>query len=150
MPRERSARLNLLKLCVGAESIGDLAAWWASGRGDIAGPDGKATPAHVTRQRPKRADEILAGGSLYWVVRGRIAVRQPILAFGNGTNSKGRTGCAIFLGSQLIMTRPRPHRPFQGWRYLEAADAPADIGPYEGEGEGSESLKGELLELGLL
>lgn len=79
-----------------------------------------------TRQTPKRGAECVEGGSLYWVMRGAVLCRQPILAvdtIGEGPASR----CEIVLGSQIVLTEPQPRRAFQGWRYLQPADAPADL-----------------------
>ena len=113
--------LHLIKLCVGAAKPEDLAAWRAK----------RAAAGHRpivhTRQTPKRSDELLAGGSLYWVFKGVILVRQRIAAVetvGEGAQRR----CEILLDEPLIPTAPQPRRAFQGWRYLEPNDAPADIG----------------------
>lgn len=81
---------------------------------------------HRTRNRPVRAEEVLAGGSMYWVVRGVVAVRQRILGFEEDPAHDGRKPCAIVLDPELVATEPRPHRPFQGWRYLDPGRAPPD------------------------
>lgn len=142
--------LHILKLCVGAESTEDLHDWIASGRADWPRGAKRATrAAHITRQTPKRAQEVLAGGSLYWVIKGRIRVRQPLLAL-EATLKEGVPHCALVMEKRLVLTRARPCRAFQGWRYLGAKDAPADIGPFvPGRHDGSESLRAELAALGL-
>jgi hypothetical protein len=140
--------LNILKLCVGADSVEDQHEWIASGRANW--PHGKRSKyaAHITRQTPKRAGE-LGGGSLYWVIRGHLCVRQPLVRL-EACVKEGVPHCALVLEKRLILTRSRPCRAFQGWRYLSAEDAPPDLGPYvPGEGQGSESLRRELMELGL-
>ena len=143
--------LHLIKLCVGAERVEDLEDWFESGRADWNGPHGTMAVAHLTRQIPKRAPELIAGGSLYWVIKGRILVRQRLVAIDAAKDEDGRPRCALVMDRKLVLTRPRAHRPFQGWRYLEAARAPSDIGPYRAEsGQGNASLKAELLELGLI
>jgi hypothetical protein len=113
--------LHLVKLCVGAATPEDLAAWRASRR--AAGH----RPIVHTRQTPKRADDVLDGGSLYWVFKGVILIRQPVLAIetiGEGAQRR----CEILLDEAMIPTAPHPRRAFQGWRYLEPKDAPADFG----------------------
>jgi hypothetical protein len=113
--------LHLVKLCVGAATPEDLAAWRAKRK--AAGH----RPIVYTRQTPKRAAEILDGGSLYWVFKGVILIRQPILAFetvGEGAQRR----CEILLDEAMIPTAPHPRRAFQGWRYLAPKDAPADFG----------------------
>lgn len=93
--------------------------------------------AIVTRNMPKRADE-LAGGSLYWIVRHRLIARQAILGF--GTAPDGRA--IIRLDTELVRVRASPKRAHQGWRYLLAEDAPADL---EGEPDGIDALPPRLL-----
>lgn len=115
--------VNLLKLCVGAERVEDLEAWQAArGLGD---PD--YLPRHVTRMWPKRVEEILAGGSLYWVFKGQILARQRILRLDEVIGDDGVRRCGIVLSREIVRTQPVPRRPFQGWRYLAAGDAPADL-----------------------
>lgn len=114
--------VHLVKLCVGADSIADLSDWQ---RSRIAA--GQAPLAHVTRMWPKRTDEILKGGSLYWVIKGTVTVRQAITGFEQRTAEDGIARCAILLDPTLIRTVPLPRRPFQGWRYLSPEDAPADL-----------------------
>ena len=115
--------LHLVKLCVGADTVEDLLDWQASGRAQ--GADG--LPVHVTRMWPKRADELLAGGSLYWVIKGAVQARQRLVRLDERIGADGVRRCAIVLAPQIIRTRAAPRRPFQGWRYLPAADAPADL-----------------------
>lgn len=117
--------IHLLKLCVGAESVEDLAEWQASQRPRW--PAGRAI--HVTRMWPKRESEVLAGGSLYWVVKGLTLCRQRILALEPVTEGDGITRCAIHLDTAIHRTEPVPRRPFQGWRYLPADEAPRDLLP---------------------
>ena len=143
--------LHLIKLCVGAESVEDLAEWHDQGHADWKGPKGKRAVAHLTFQTPKRVEELTESGSLYWVIKGRVLVRQRILAIESANAEGGKKRCAIVMDPALILTRPFPHRAFQGWRYLDPSGAPADIGSYgRGDGEGSARIKAELLELGLL
>ncbi|MCE6950709.1 DUF1489 domain-containing protein [Cereibacter sphaeroides] len=115
--------VNLLKLCVGAETVEDLLDWQASQRHRW--PEGN--PRHVTRMWPKREAEILAGGSLYWVFKGSILARQPILGLESVEGSDGITRCALVLDPAVIRTVAAARRPFQGWRYLAPEDAPADL-----------------------
>jgi hypothetical protein len=101
-----------------------------------------------TRNTPRRADEILTGGSLYWVVRGQVLVRQLVLGIATEPDAGGRSTCVLDLDHELVPTRPQPRRPFQGWRYLEAEDAPPDLGASDEEAPW-EMLQ-ELKALGLL
>jgi len=111
------AELHLIKLCVGVDSVEDLERRIARRGGEI---------VHTTRQFPRQADAVLGGGSLYWVIKGVIQARQPIRDLRAETDHEGRL-CAIVLAPELIPVQPRPRRPFQGWRYLKAEDAPRDL-----------------------
>lgn len=115
--------VHILKLCVGAEGVEDLIDWQASARAK--GPDG--LPRHITRMTPKRRDEVLDGGSLYWVFKGQVLARQRILRLDPVTGEDGISRCAIVLDPQVERTEPQPRRPFQGWRYLKPEDAPRDM-----------------------
>lgn len=115
--------INLVKLCVGAEDVQHLIDWQASDRAK--GPDG--LPRHVTRMWPKRSAELLGGGSLYWVFKGNILCRQPILRLDEVIGGDGITRCGIVLEPVIHRTAPAPKRPFQGWRYLQPSDAPPDL-----------------------
>ncbi len=105
-----------------------------------------AGEAMTTRFLPKRVAE-LEGGSLFWILKHRLVARSPILGFGEADGGR----VAIHLGPKLVLVEGRPKRAHQGWRYLEDADAPADLG---GEGSGADELPprliGELMALGLL
>lgn len=115
--------INLIKLSVGTESVEDLIAWQKSA--PACGKDGN--PRHVTRMWPKRADELLNGGSIYWVIKGQIQCRQRVLRLDKVTGKDGITRCAIVLDPELIPTQTALRRPFQGWRYLPQSDAPPDL-----------------------
>jgi hypothetical protein len=121
-----SMTLHLVKLCVGAASIEDLSAWQDENRRRKT-RDGKACVYHTTHQTPKRQAELLDGGSLYWVIRGVILVRQKLVGFEEGSKDDGTPCCLLLLAPALIQVRPTPRRAFQGWRYLESADAPPDL-----------------------
>ncbi len=123
-----SGGLHLLKLCVGIDSVEALEASIARRRAAADDP-GNWHPVHVTRMFPRRAGELLAGGSLYWVIGGEIRARQEILALEERMGEDGIRRCAIHLSPTLMRTQPVPRRPFQGWRYLPAAEAPPDIVP---------------------
>ncbi len=121
------ASLHMLKLCVGAERVDDLTDWQARLSADRRARGLDPRPVHVTRMWPKRAEELLAGGSLYWVFKGLVLARQRIAALEPAEGSDGVTRCAIVLDPEVVRTEAVPRRPFQGWRYLEARDAPADL-----------------------
>lgn len=115
--------INLLKLCVGAERVEDLETWQRHGH--ARGPDG--LPRHVTRMWPKRVDEILAGGSLYWVFKGVILARQRILRLDEVDRGDGIRRCGLVLDPEIHRTEAATRRPFQGWRYLKPEDTPRDL-----------------------
>jgi hypothetical protein len=130
----------MIKLCVGCDSVEDLLDWHA-GEGGV----GRPWLMH-TRQTPKRAAEIVDGGSLFWVFKGVILCRQPILAvatLGEGPNAR----CEVTLKPEAIRVAPTPRRAFQGWRYLEPKDAPEDL-PQDLVGEIPADLARQLRELG--
>jgi hypothetical protein len=136
--------LHLVKLCVGVSEIAELEAWIA----DAA--LGRESLDHVTRMFPKRGAEILDGGSLYWVIRGMILCRQPIVGLEKITGKDGIERCRIVFRPEIILVRPIPRRAFQGWRYFEAADAPPDLKRSAGAAHLSEKMRRELAALGLL
>lgn len=113
--------LHLIKLCVGAANPEELRAWRA-----MRAAEGHR-PVVRTRQTPKRAAEIVEGGSIYWVFKGVILVRQMVLAVETVGKGAARR-CEILLDDPMIPTAPQPRRAFQGWRYLEAKEAPPDMG----------------------
>jgi hypothetical protein len=117
--------LHLVKLCVGASSVEELARWQAMARNQKTF-EGRRVAYHTTYQTPTRQAELLAGGSLFWVIKGTILVRQPIAGFGRGQKADGSPCCLILLAPDLIPVRPAARRAFQGWRYLSASDAPPD------------------------
>jgi hypothetical protein len=134
--------LHLIKLCVGVSAVEEMAAWVQDGHDDL---------DHVTRMFPKRHADIVPGGSLYWVIRGMIACRQPIVELQAVRGGDGIERCRIVFAPKIIRVRPTPRRAFQGWRYLSAEDAPPDLTARDAElANMPESLQRELAALGLL
>ncbi len=120
--------LHLVKLSVGTDSIEDLASWQAERLAQMrAAGERKPRLFHRTGQKPKRGAELLDGGSIYWVIKGVIQARQKLTGFGEGTRPDGRPCTLILMARELVPVRPTPRRAFQGWRYLEADDAPPDL-----------------------
>ncbi len=115
--------VNILKLCVGADSVEDLLDWQHAQRARW--PAGCAI--HVTRMWPKRQAEVTAGGSLYWVIKGVVLARQRIVRMEEVAGSDGIRRCALVLDAEVIRTEGAPRRPFQGWRYLDPAESPRDL-----------------------
>ena len=136
--------LHLVKLCVGCRDIAHLGAFQKA-RLEATGRN-----AHVTRMVPRRAREILDGGSLYWVINGMITVRQRIVAIEPFVDDDGVKRCRLELNPELVPVRPVPRRPFQGWRYLKDEDAPPDMDMADGEEDLPEDMRRDLGSLGLL
>ena len=144
--------LNLIKLAVGCETVDDLAAWQRERLAQMKADGQKPELFHRTFQMPKRRDELLDGGSLYWVVKGLIQVRQRLTDLREGRKPDGSPCSLLMLDRKLVPVRPVPRRPFQGWRYLAADEAPADLkgGSRDQIGEMPPKLRKQLAELGLL
>jgi hypothetical protein len=149
---EVGVSLHLIKLCVGCDSIEDLASWQAERLKQMR-KAGQKKPRlfHRTFQMPKRREELLDGGSLYWVIKGIVQVRQPLLDITEGTKDDGTPCCLLIFKNELVPVRPVPRRAFQGWRYLDPDEAPEDLK------RGSSDivamppkLRKQLAELGLL
>jgi hypothetical protein len=141
--------LHLIKLCVGCDSLQELADWQKQRLKEKKAKGQKAELVHVTRQMPKRAEELLAGGSLFWVIKGQIAARQRLLEL-RQLKKDGVPHCGLVYHKELVPVRPRPRSAFQGWRYLPPDDAPPDLTMAKGDKNLPESLRRELAALGLL
>jgi len=142
--------LHLVKLCVGISEPDELAAWQKKRWNDAKKAGRKPECRHLTRNVPRRGEEILDGGSLYWVIKGVIRVRQRITAI-KPVVMDGQPRCKLMLDRKLIRVAPRPMRAFQGWRYLEAASAPPDLDELgKGAADMPPRMVEELRELGLL
>lgn len=140
--------LHLIKLCAGADGVDDLRhriensvrANRKSGRGPV--------HSHETRMFPRRRAELLAGGSIFWVIKGVVLVRQKIRDLEPQTGDDGVERCAIILDPELNPTEAQPRRAFQGWRYLKPEDAPRDLS--SAAASAPPALRAELAALGLL
>ncbi|KKB77376.1 hypothetical protein VW29_18660 [Devosia limi DSM 17137] len=140
--------IHMVKLCVGVSSIEELegyrnerAHWWGADYGED-------VHVHRTRMMPKRAEEMVGQGSIYWVIAGVICCRQPILRLATHADDEGKNYCDIVMSPELVRTVPYPKRPFQGWRYLETKDAPPDLAA-NGNDDAME-LAADLAKLGLI
>ena len=143
--------LHLQKLCVGADSIEELERWIAFRLDQKKKAGLPVEQAHTTRMPPKRRDELLDGGSLYWVVKGLMCCRQRLLDIRPVRGEDGIMRHDLVLDPKVVRTEGIPRRPFQGWRYLSDADAPADIGTRGGAtGEIPAEMRRELRELCLI
>ena len=119
--------VHLIKLSVGSENFESMQAYQAQ-RIEAARKAGRPPWSfHRTRTMPRRRDEVLDGGSIYWVVKGVVLCRNPIRALVPKVDADERPYCEIQYGPELVRVVPRPHRPFQGWRYLDPEDAPPDL-----------------------
>lgn len=148
--------IHLVKLCVGVSDVLQLVQERERLVKEARRRKKPLEDQHWTRMRPKRADEVLDGGSLFWVVRGIIRVRHRILRLDQVTDADGQEYCAIVYDPKVILVEPRPRRAFQGWRYLEAEDAPRDLPNQQqalvnaaAEGDMPQAMLTELRALGL-
>ena len=133
--------LHLIKLCVGCDTVEELLAWWRASHAE-----GRPWILR-TRQTPRRAAELVDGGSLYRVYKGFVLSRQRILAVETvGVGAAAR--CEVTLDTTVMLTLPTPRRAFQGWRYLHAKDAPADLHEAGAGGAMPLELARQLRELG--
>ena len=150
--KSHTMTLHLVKLCVGAASIEELAAWQAGRLADQKKAKTKPRLFHTTFQAPKRQAELLDGGSLYWVIKGIIQARQRLIGFDEGRKDDGSPCCLLLLDPEITPVRPTPRRAFQGWRYLDADDAPGDLKPGAGRGIAAmpPKMRKDLADLGLI
>ncbi|MBV1901294.1 MAG: DUF1489 domain-containing protein [Kordiimonadaceae bacterium] len=141
--------IHLIKLAAGAQKLADIADKLAIHT--VADSEFGSIVPVFTRNTPKQKEGLLAGGSLYWVAKGRVVARSPFVDVRAQTDGEGRAYCELCILPELIRVQPVPKRAFQGWRYLPAADAPDDIGLNESNSEDvSDEMLKELQELGLL
>ena len=144
--------VNLVKLCVGIETVEDLVRAQRRRVEKHARAGKAASLFHATRMTPRRREELLDGGSLYWVIKGVIQVRQRIIGLAQAKRTDGTPCCQIMLDKSLHLVRPTRRRPFQGWRYLEADDTPPDLTPGAAgkKAHFPPAMRRELAELGLI
>jgi hypothetical protein len=143
--------LHLIKLSVGTESVKDLEWWIAKQLKDKKRRGQKAERIHTTRMVPKRVDELLDGGSIFWVIKGAIVCRETILDIRPFRDKDGIGRCKLVLDPKCVLVEPRTYRAFQGWRYLDPKDAPRDLTrAAAGAVAMPEKMRRELSELGLL
>ncbi len=144
--------LNLLKLCVGPASIGELEARIAHTRAVMLQLGQDPRTVHTTRMVPTRRAEIAGQGSIYWVIKGTLLCRQAITAIEPVTGADGIGRCELVLDPVVRPVAPRPCRPFQGWRYLKPADTPPDLDQAAAGDLAAmpEALRRELAAMGLI
>ncbi len=141
--------LHLIKLWVGHDSMAHLEEYQQNRLKQKIRDGEEPILLHITRHFPKRAEELLDGGSIYWVINGFIVGRQKILELRHLTTDTG-PHCGIVYDQELVHVRMRPHRPFQGWRYFEGKDAPPDVKKGQGGADVPEEMRRALAKLGLL
>jgi hypothetical protein len=142
--------VHMIKLCVGVATLEELesyrnerAHWWGADYGED-------VHVHRTRTMPRRRAEMEGQGSIYWVISGVIRCRQPILRLAEAIDEQGLACCDIIMAPDMVRVTPRPKSPFQGWRYLDQKDAPADLAAAGFSEEGDIQLAEELARLGLI
>ncbi len=140
--------VHLIKLAVGSDSVEDLKAWQDHTVAERRRAGLSANPTCATRLAPKRREDVLTGGSLYWVIRGAVAVRQRVVGLDEAVGRDGVRRCCLILDRALTPTAPQPRRAFQGWRYLEPADAPPDVSAGDAHHDLPESLRRALWDAG--
>jgi hypothetical protein len=144
--------VHLVKLCVGVDTMQELKVWQTERLKRL--KRARKTPpelCHRTLQAPRRRDEVLDGGSLYWVIKGIILVRQRVLDLRPDVKDDGTACCGIVLDPELVATRAQARRAFQGWRYLSVTDAPSDLRAVEDDdGEMPRAMRADLRELRLI
>ncbi len=144
--------LHLIKLCVGCDSIEELATWQADRLAQMKAERQKPELFHRTFQMPKRRDDLLGGGSIYWVIKGLVQARQGLIDLRTGVKPDGTPCTLLILDRSLVAVRPVPRRPFQGWRYYSADEVPVDLkaGHDDDVTAMPQKLRRQLAELGLL
>jgi hypothetical protein len=137
--------LHLVKLAVGVDDVAHLRKLQKERRRE------RGRSVFYTRHMPRRREEILDGGSIYWVIKGFIRARERILEFIPVVEDDGERYCLVRYDPQVIETVWQPKRAFQGWRYLSAKDAPPDRTVHAAaDGRLPEKMAEELRSLGLL
>jgi hypothetical protein len=143
--------IHLVKLCVGVDTVRELKAWQTERLKRLKCAGKTPEHCHRTSQAPRRRDEVLDCGSLYWVIKGLILVRQRVLDLRPDVKDDGTACCGIVLDHELVATRPQARRAFRGWRYLLAADAPADLrGVEDDDSDMPRAMRADLRELRLI
>ena len=140
--------LHLRKLAVGITDIDEMLSLHANRANQLGG-----VSCAYSRNHPKRKDELL-GGSLYWVIKGSFALRQEIIGFEDVPQPPDEDGnpkrphCRILLSPNAVRVQQKPQKAFQGWRYLQQADAPVDIA--ERPDDFDDAMESQLNELGII
>lgn len=141
--------IHLIKLSVGPETLADLEGWQTQRLKELKRSGDTPELVHITRHRPKRAAEVLDGGSIYWVIKGMICARQRLIEL-RPLERDGVAYCGLVYDPEMIRVQMRPCRAFQGWRYFDPKDAPPDLRPGQADNEIPDSMRRELAALGLI
>jgi len=142
-----NGKLNIVKLSVGSENIAMLKEWQQARRDQLK----IKYSLHITRMWPKKEKELLDGGSIYWVIKGAIQLRQRLIGFDEIIGADGIRRCGFKLDPELIPTTKALRRPFQGWRYLKSEDSPSDLSTNrEADDDLPEDMQQTLARLGVL
>ena len=136
--------VHLIKLCVGPGSVEELASRQSMRMKEL------RQLFHVTRMYPRRAEELIEDGSIYWVIKGLVQARQRIIDIQRFRDSEGIRRCKLVFDPELVMVQYQPRRAFQGWRYLESADAPDDVVISSDNDVLPPQMRRELMELCLI
>lgn len=137
--------LHLLKMAVGVSDLAELPRLQKERRKE------RGRYCFFTRNMPRRVDEVLDGGSIYWVIKGQVQARQRLLRFTPMVGEDGKRYCIVDYDKEVVPVLWQPKRPFQGWRYLEARHAPPDRAVYAaGDDDLPAGMAEELRSLGLL
>jgi len=147
--------INLLRTCVGIESVSHLAEFQSKYR-EFTDSCGETRIALYTRRTPTRANDLINGGSVYWIITRLIQARQEIVDVATIEDEDGQNMCRILMSPEIMMVSPTPQRHIQGWRYLDPAKAPTDLGAFNNSAIAGDSvpsdpdMAAELRSLGLI
>lgn len=141
--------LHIIKLSVGSESLDGLVLWQKQCLKEKKAKGQKPELIHVTRMTPKRAEEVLNGGYIYWVIKGYIVGKQKLLEL-RPMKKDGVPHCGLVYDKKMLPVRMTPRKAFQGWRYLDPKDAPPERKQGDNIDEMPVKMRKELADLGLL
>lgn len=136
--------LHMIKLSVGVDDVAHLRRLQRQRRKE------RGKSVFFTRNTPRRVEELLDGGSIYWVIKGYVRARQLLKGFTSTVDEDGQPLCVVKYDMRLVPTVLVPKRPFQGWRYFEPKDAPADRKTSDVDDDLPPKMLEELRSLGLI
>ena len=144
--------INLMRPCVGIGSPEELYDFQKSHRIER-DKDGTPYTFFTTRNTPKRAEELINGGSVFWITKSAMRMRQSIINVETLLDEDGKKFCKISTDPEIMLVVPKSQKAFQGWRYLPAEKSPNDLhplDPHHAQNQPDEKMAKELAELGLL